>query len=70
MAYIQKRQGKYRARFSDPLGAVHSRTFTRKADAERFLGFLRTKVWSSPDSSPALIGTPQTRILEPVEGRG
>ncbi len=37
MAYIQKRQGKYRARLTDPLGAVHSRTFTRKADAERFL---------------------------------
>jgi integrase len=37
MAYIQKQRGKYRARFLDPLGAVHSRTFVRKADAERFL---------------------------------
>src|SRR5258706_13805965 len=37
MAYIQKQRGKYRARFSDPLGNVQSRTFTRKAEAERFL---------------------------------
>ena len=37
MAYIQKQRAKYRARFSDPLGNVQSRTFARKADAERFL---------------------------------
>jgi hypothetical protein len=37
MAYIQKQRGKYRARFADPLGNVKSRTFVRKADAERFL---------------------------------
>ena len=37
MAYIQKQRGKYRARFSDPLGNVQSRTFARKTDAERFL---------------------------------
>lgn len=37
MAYNQKRRGKYRARFSDPLGNVQSRTFVRKADADRFL---------------------------------
>ncbi len=37
MAYVQKQRGKYRARFADPLGRVQSRTFTRKADAERFL---------------------------------
>src|SRR3954467_5811369 len=36
-AYIQMQRGKYRARFVDPLGRVQSRTFTRKADAERFL---------------------------------
>jgi integrase len=37
MSYVQKRNGKYRARFTDPLGRVQSRTFSRKADAERFL---------------------------------
>lgn len=37
MAHIEKQRGKYRARFADPLGRVQSRTFARKADAERFL---------------------------------
>ncbi len=37
MAHIEKQRGKYRARFTDPLGKVQSRTFARKADAERFL---------------------------------
>ena len=37
MASIQKQRGKYQARFADPLGNVQPRTFTRKADAERFL---------------------------------
>jgi hypothetical protein len=34
--------------------------------AQRFLAFLREQVWSSPANAPALVGTPQTRILEPV----
>jgi len=41
--------------------------FAGTAEAERFLTFLRERVWSSPDSSPALAGTPQTRILEPAD---
>jgi hypothetical protein len=32
--------------------------------AESFLRFLQANVWSSPGNAPALIGTPQTRILE------
>ena len=40
--------------------------FPTTAQAERFLGFLQTKVWTSADSAPALAGTPQTKILEPV----
>ncbi len=32
-----ERSGKYRARYRDPLGRPHSKTFTRKADAERFV---------------------------------
>ena len=40
--------------------------FPTVGQAERFLGFLRTKVWASPDNAPALAGAPQTRILEPV----
>lgn len=41
MAYIQKQRGRYRARFADPVGKVQSRTFTRKADAERHCRTLR-----------------------------
>ena len=40
--------------------------FPTAGQAERFLGFLRTKVWTSPDNAPALAGTPQAKILEPV----
>lgn len=41
--------------------------FATTSEAVQFLEVLRTKVWSSPDSSPALVGTPQTTILEPVQ---
>lgn len=39
MGFIEKRPGErgYRARYLDPLGRKHSRTFARKADAQRFL---------------------------------
>ena len=40
--------------------------FDTVEQAEAFLGFLRTRVWSSPESSPGLAGAPQTRILEGV----
>ena len=40
--------------------------FPSRQQAQRFLGFLETTVWASRDSSPALAGTPRTRILEPV----
>jgi len=38
-------------------------------DAERFLGFLQTRVWSSPQNAPALVGTPQTKILQSAPTR-
>ena len=40
--------------------------FPTAAQAERFLGFLRTKVWTSADNAPALAGAPQVKILEPA----
>jgi hypothetical protein len=40
--------------------------FPTREQAERFLTFLRTTVWASHESSPALAGTPTTRLLEPV----
>lgn len=32
--------------------------------AQQFQQFLRTRVWSSPDNSPGLAGSPVTRILQ------
>jgi hypothetical protein len=40
--------------------------FPTREQAQRFLAFLETAVWTSRDSSPALAGTPRTRILEPI----
>lgn len=37
MGFIEKREGRYRARYRDPLGGPRCETFSRKADAERFL---------------------------------
>jgi integrase len=36
MGYVEKRGRRYRARCRDPLGRLTSKTFTRRADAERF----------------------------------
>jgi hypothetical protein len=41
--------------------------FRTVAEAEGFLDFLRTRVWTSTVNAPALTGTPQTRILEPAD---
>src|SRR4051812_49582755 len=43
MGYIEKRNGKHRARYRDPLGRAHSKTFTRKADADRFAREMETE---------------------------
>ncbi len=39
MGFVEKRtgDGKYRARYRDPLGQQRCKTFARKADAQRFL---------------------------------
>jgi hypothetical protein len=41
--------------------------FGTEEQAAAFLGFLRTQVWASPASAPALVGAPQTRILTTVD---
>jgi hypothetical protein len=43
--------------------------FDTTTDAESFRQFLQTVVWATPDNSPALAGTPQTRVLEAVAGQ-
>ncbi|MER5295277.1 hypothetical protein ABT382_24890 [Streptomyces pharetrae] len=51
----------------DPAYIVVDLDFDEVADAERFLGFLQTKVWSSSETAPALAGAPRTRILKTDE---
>jgi hypothetical protein len=46
----------------DPLYVVVDLDFPTAEAAAQFLTFLRTQVWSSPSSSPALAGQPLTRI--------
>ncbi len=53
----------------DPNYVLIDLDFDTTAEAEAFLGFLRGNVWSSPNNAPALIGTPRTRILEPIASR-
>lgn len=48
----------------DPKYVVIDLEFDTVAEAENFLDILRTRVWSNPGNSPALVGSPQTKILE------
>lgn len=38
--------------------------FGSAAEAEAFLGFLRDNIWKG---NPAIVGTPEARILEPLD---
>ena len=51
----------------DPHFVVIDLDFETVEEAQGFLGFLRTNVWTSPENSPALVGMPQARILAPAE---
>ena len=50
----------------DPNYVVVDLDFDTADEASRFLGFLRAKVWSSASNAPALVGPPQTKILQPA----
>jgi hypothetical protein len=50
----------------DPTFIVVDLEFDTAGEAESFLDFLRSRVWSTPTASPGLAGSPETRILEPV----
>jgi hypothetical protein len=41
--------------------------FDTVEQAEAFKGFLETKVWSNPEASPGLGGTPRARVLNEVQ---
>lgn len=48
----------------DPCYLFIELDFATGDEAARFRDFLVTRVWSTPGSAPALLGSPQTRILE------
>ena len=50
----------------DPNYVMIDLDFASPQEAERFLAAMRA-VWQSPAAAPALAGTPQARIVEPVE---
>lgn len=60
MGFIEKRNGKYRARYRDPLGGQRSKTFTRKADADRFVREQQVEVergaWIDPRGADVALG--------------
>jgi hypothetical protein len=58
------RQQRIQRPVSDPSYVVIDLDFDTTSEAESFLGFLRANVWSSRDNAPALVGTPQAKILE------
>ena len=52
----------------DPNYVMIDLDFDSSRAAEAFLAVMR-KVWQSPVATPALAGTPQTRIIEVVESK-
>ena len=60
------RQHRIHRPVDDPKYVVIDLDFDTTEDAQRFLEFLQTSVWTSTANAPALVGRPQTKILEPV----
>jgi hypothetical protein len=52
----------------DPNFVMIELDFETVGEAEALLAKLRRDVWQSATAAPALIGTPQARIVEVVEG--
>ena len=71
VAPIRARSGVLAHRVQRPVGepnfVVVDLDFGTTSEAESFLAFLQTNIWSTKENSPALDGTPVTRILEPAE---
>jgi hypothetical protein len=51
----------------DPNYVIIELEFDSPSEAEAFLTALQRNVWSSREAAPALVGEPQTRIVEAVE---
>ena len=52
----------------DPAYVMIDLDFDTIDEAEAFIGVMR-KVWQSPQAAPALLGSPQARIVEVVESK-
>ena len=52
----------------DPAYIMIDLDFDSAGEAETFLASMR-EVWQSPQAAPALLGSPQTRVVEVVESR-
>jgi len=67
MGFIEKRSGRYRARYRDPLGRQRSETLTRKADAERFLREMQVDIergrWIDPAGADVALAPWATEFL-------
>lgn len=51
----------------DPRCVLVELDFEQPGQAEAFLAKLQATVWNSPDTAPALLGAPKTRILESAQ---
>lgn len=51
----------------DPNYVLVDLEFEDVAGAEALLGMLRGRIWTSPETAPALVGQPQVRIVDTVE---
>ncbi|HEY5016986.1 MAG TPA: hypothetical protein VIJ82_12410 [Streptosporangiaceae bacterium] len=67
-AEIRRQSGVRQQRIQQPVDDPHyviiDLDFDSVGEAAGFLAFLQARVWSSADSAPALVGTPQARILD------
>lgn len=67
-AEMRRQAGVRSARVQQPVDDDHfvviDLDFETVGQAQSFLAFLQTKVWSSASASPALAGTPRAVILE------
>lgn len=70
-AQMRQKSGVLHQRVQRPIDDSHyvviDLDFATTSAAASFLQYLQTRVWSAPENSPALVGTPQTKILEPAE---
>lgn len=61
MGFVEKRSGRYRARYRDPLGRQRSETFTRKVDADRYLREMQVEIergrWIDPAGADVALAT-------------